>query len=118
MTQATHVKHVGIIDEHQKRAISGLEFVQGLVNGTLPLNPMTTSLTFPRTVSLSFAQTTLEFKISLFERLLRKLAFDIREVTDDAKLIAAFAQREQAPIGLLTGERRLQSDADAATRLV
>jgi uncharacterized protein (TIGR00369 family) len=44
MIQGAHVKRVGIIDEHQKRAMSGLEFVQGLVNGTLPLNPMAETL--------------------------------------------------------------------------
>jgi len=42
--QANHAKRIGLIDEHQKRAISGLEFVQGLVDGTLPLNPMAETL--------------------------------------------------------------------------
>ena len=44
MMQANHAKRIGLIDEHQKRAISGLEFVQGLVDGTLPLNPMAETL--------------------------------------------------------------------------
>jgi uncharacterized protein (TIGR00369 family) len=34
----------GVIDDDAQRAISGLEFVQGLVNGTLPLNSMAETL--------------------------------------------------------------------------
>ena len=37
-------KRFGVVDEDQQRAMSGLEFVQGLVNGTLPLNPMAETL--------------------------------------------------------------------------
>jgi uncharacterized protein (TIGR00369 family) len=44
MMQAGRVKRIGLIDEHHKRAISGLEFVQGLVDGSLPLNPMAETL--------------------------------------------------------------------------
>src|SRR5215471_5463260 len=34
----------GVIDDDQQQAMSGLEFVQGLVNGTLPLNTMAETL--------------------------------------------------------------------------
>lgn len=44
MTQAVRKRHFGVIDEDQKRTMSGLEFVQGLVDGTLPLNPMAETL--------------------------------------------------------------------------
>jgi uncharacterized protein (TIGR00369 family) len=44
MTQTVRKKDFGVIDEDQKRAMSGLEFVQGLVDGTLPLNPMAETL--------------------------------------------------------------------------
>jgi uncharacterized protein (TIGR00369 family) len=37
-------KRFGVVDEDQQRAMSGLEFVQGLVDGTLPLNPMAETL--------------------------------------------------------------------------
>src|SRR5438876_5215863 len=37
-------KRFGVIDTEQQRAMSGLEFVQGLVNGTLPLNTMAETL--------------------------------------------------------------------------
>ena len=40
MTQCSVRKRFGVVDDGQKQAMSGLEFVQGLVNGTLPLNPM------------------------------------------------------------------------------
>jgi uncharacterized protein (TIGR00369 family) len=40
MTGSTTAKRFGVVDEEQQRAMSGLEFVQGLVDGTLPLNPM------------------------------------------------------------------------------
>jgi uncharacterized protein (TIGR00369 family) len=44
MTQADRKKHFGVIDEDQRRKKSGLEFVQGLVDGALPLNPMAETL--------------------------------------------------------------------------
>ena len=37
-------KRFGVIDDDQRRALSGVEFVQGLVNGTLPLNTMAETL--------------------------------------------------------------------------
>jgi uncharacterized protein (TIGR00369 family) len=37
-------KRFGVIDDDQQQAMSGLEFVQGLVNGTLPLNTMAETL--------------------------------------------------------------------------
>jgi uncharacterized protein (TIGR00369 family) len=37
-------KRFGVIDDVQQQAMSGLEFVQGLVNGTLPLNTMAETL--------------------------------------------------------------------------
>ena len=37
MTQSSVGKRFGVIDDDQQRALSGLEFVQGLVDGTLPL---------------------------------------------------------------------------------
>jgi uncharacterized protein (TIGR00369 family) len=44
MMQAGRKKRFGVIDEDQKRKMSGLEFVQGLVDGSLPLNPMAETL--------------------------------------------------------------------------
>ena len=44
MTESAVGKHFGVIDDDQRRAISGLEFVQGLVDGTLPLNTMAETL--------------------------------------------------------------------------
>jgi uncharacterized protein (TIGR00369 family) len=44
MTQAGRERRFGMIDEDLKRTMSGLEFVQGLVGGTLPLNPMAATL--------------------------------------------------------------------------
>jgi uncharacterized protein (TIGR00369 family) len=44
MTQASSAKRFGVIADDTKRAMSGLEFVQGLVNGALPLNPMAETL--------------------------------------------------------------------------
>jgi uncharacterized protein (TIGR00369 family) len=44
MTQSSQDKRFGVIDDEQKRAMSGLEFVQGLVDGTLPLNTMAETL--------------------------------------------------------------------------
>jgi hypothetical protein len=44
MAEASAEKRFGVIDDDQQRAMSGLEFVQGLVNGTLPLNTMARTL--------------------------------------------------------------------------
>lgn len=44
MTKSSLEKHFGVIDDDQRRTMSGLEFVQGLVDGTLPLNPMAQTL--------------------------------------------------------------------------
>jgi uncharacterized protein (TIGR00369 family) len=41
---ATVEKRFGVIDADQRRALSGLDFVQGLVDGTLPLNSMAETL--------------------------------------------------------------------------
>jgi acyl-coenzyme A thioesterase PaaI-like protein len=92
MTQSSVGKRFGVIDDDQQRALSGLEFVQGLVDGTLPLNAMAETLgydivevakgrvvasatphaghrnpagTVQSMLDKGFAQTTLEFKISL-----------------------------------------------------
>jgi len=40
MPESSARKRFGVIDDGQQRAMSGLEFVQGLVAGTLPLNTM------------------------------------------------------------------------------
>lgn len=44
MIDSSMKKRFGVIDDNQRRAMSGLEFVHGLVNGTLPLNPMAETL--------------------------------------------------------------------------
>ena len=44
MTKSSVGKRFGVIDDDQQRAMSGLEFVQGLVDGTLPLNTMAETL--------------------------------------------------------------------------
>ena len=44
MTASAAGKRFGVIDDDQRRAISGVEFVQGLVDGTLPLNTMAQTL--------------------------------------------------------------------------
>jgi uncharacterized protein (TIGR00369 family) len=44
MTASSVGKRFGVIDDDQRRAMSGLEFVQGLVDGTLPLNTMAETL--------------------------------------------------------------------------
>jgi len=44
MTEPAIGKRFGVIDDDQQSALSGLEFVQGLVNGTLPLNAMAETL--------------------------------------------------------------------------
>jgi uncharacterized protein (TIGR00369 family) len=42
--QSVRKERFGIISEDQARTMSGLEFVQGLVDRTLPLNPMSETL--------------------------------------------------------------------------
>jgi uncharacterized protein (TIGR00369 family) len=42
--QSVRKERFGIISEDQVRTMSGLEFVQGLVDRTLPLNPMSETL--------------------------------------------------------------------------
>jgi uncharacterized protein (TIGR00369 family) len=44
MTEPLIRKSFGIIDDGRQRAMSGLELVQGLVDGTLPLNSMAETL--------------------------------------------------------------------------
>ena len=45
MTTDTPIKkRFGVVDGERQRAMSGLEFVQGLVDGTLPLNTMAQTL--------------------------------------------------------------------------
>jgi uncharacterized protein (TIGR00369 family) len=44
MTESLVRKRFGVIDDNQQRAMSGLEYVQGLVDGTLPLNTMAQTL--------------------------------------------------------------------------
>jgi uncharacterized protein (TIGR00369 family) len=44
MTASSVGKRFGVIDDDRRRAMSGLEFVQGLVDGTLPLNTMAQTL--------------------------------------------------------------------------
>ena len=44
MTRSSVGKRFGVIDDDQQRALNGLEFVQGLVDGTLPLNAMAETL--------------------------------------------------------------------------
>lgn len=44
MMESAVQKRFGVIDNDQQRDISGLEFVQGLVDGTLPLNTMAETL--------------------------------------------------------------------------
>jgi uncharacterized protein (TIGR00369 family) len=44
MTQASAGKRFGVVSDDQQRAMSGLEFVQGLINATLPLNTMAQTL--------------------------------------------------------------------------
>src|SRR5260221_9912741 len=44
MTVSSVGKRFGVVDDAQRRAMSGLEFVQGLVDGTLPLNTMAQTL--------------------------------------------------------------------------
>jgi len=44
MKESAVGKRYGVIDDEQQRAMSGLDFVQGLVDGTLPLNTMAQTL--------------------------------------------------------------------------
>jgi uncharacterized protein (TIGR00369 family) len=44
MADGSVEKQYGIISDEQRRAMTGLEFVQGLVTGTLPLNSMARTL--------------------------------------------------------------------------
>src|SRR5262245_174276 len=44
MTQSATGKPVGVASADQRRAMSGLDFVQGLVSGTVPLNSMAQTL--------------------------------------------------------------------------
>src|SRR5262245_38391140 len=44
MTESLARKRFGVIDDNRQRALSGLEYVQGLVDGTLPLNTMAQTL--------------------------------------------------------------------------
>jgi uncharacterized protein (TIGR00369 family) len=44
MTKSAAGKSFGVVEEDRQRAMSGLEFVQGLADGTLPLNPMAETL--------------------------------------------------------------------------
>jgi len=44
MAESSVGKRFGVVDDDRHRAMSGLEFVQGLVNGTLPLNTMAQTL--------------------------------------------------------------------------
>jgi uncharacterized protein (TIGR00369 family) len=44
MMESLVQKRFGVIDDDQQRAMSGLEYVQGLVDGTLPLNSMAQTL--------------------------------------------------------------------------
>jgi acyl-coenzyme A thioesterase PaaI-like protein len=44
MVESLVRKRFGVIDDDRQRAMSGLEFVQGLVDGTLPLNTMAQTL--------------------------------------------------------------------------
>jgi hypothetical protein len=40
MSKGSGGKHYGVVSGDQQRTMSGLEFVQGLVTGTLPMNSM------------------------------------------------------------------------------
>jgi len=44
MTKGSGGKRYGVVSGDQQRAMSGLDFVQGLVTGTLPLNSMAETL--------------------------------------------------------------------------
>src|SRR4030095_8965429 len=44
MTEVSPRQRFGVVADDQQRAMSGLEYVQGLVDGTLPLNSMAQTL--------------------------------------------------------------------------
>jgi uncharacterized protein (TIGR00369 family) len=44
MTELSTRKRFGVVADEQQRALSGIEFVQGLADGTLPLNSMAQTL--------------------------------------------------------------------------
>jgi uncharacterized protein (TIGR00369 family) len=44
MTELATRKRFGVVADEQQRALSGIEFVQGLAGGTLPLNSMAQTL--------------------------------------------------------------------------
>ena len=44
MTESTKAKRYGVVSPEDQAALGGLEFVEGLVNGTLPLNSMARTL--------------------------------------------------------------------------
>jgi uncharacterized protein (TIGR00369 family) len=46
MMEFAVAKRFGVIDTDRQRSMSGLEFVEGLVNGTLPLNTMAQTLDY------------------------------------------------------------------------
>ena len=46
MTETLKEKHYGIVNSDERRAMSGLEFVQGLASGALPLNTMARTLAY------------------------------------------------------------------------
>jgi uncharacterized protein (TIGR00369 family) len=141
MTESRVVKRFGVVADEQQRAMSGLEFVQGLVDGTLPLNPMAQTLGYDivevskgRVVAAAepnaghrnpagtvhgglaatlldscmglavqsmldkgFAQTTLEFKISL----VRPITADTGPIKAEGKVISC-GRRIGAAEGRLT----------------
>src|SRR5882757_10384665 len=53
MTAPSVGKRFGAIDDDKQRAMSGLEFVQGLVDGTLPLNTMARTLAYDVTEAVN-----------------------------------------------------------------
>ena len=46
MTEVSTRRRFGLVPDEQQRAMSGLEFVQGLVNGALPLNTIAQTLDY------------------------------------------------------------------------
>ncbi len=44
MTESTKAKRYGVVSSEEQAALTGLEFVQGLVDGALPLNSMARTL--------------------------------------------------------------------------
>ena len=53
MTHRSGEKRYGIVSADERRAMSGLEFVQGLVDGTLPLNTIAETLGYDVTEVVS-----------------------------------------------------------------